>query len=844
MNRFYSDNLSVVNHLTSLNKSVKTNADKTFKDYLIIDMLQCNHNKERSKKMYLQILKKDLKRKKTMNIVLLLFVILAVMFSASSVNNILAVANGLDNFFKKAGMTDYYLIANETGGKNSISDFLDNEKSVDNYKKENIIFGYSDNFTDENGKKLSASGKADFSNAAILMSIKEAKLKYFDSNDNIIKNVDEGKVYFSGPLANKSQFKIGEKIQIHLGDTVLELEYVGIAKDAFLGGEMMGNPRCILNDNDYKKLYSDKNVQKKYSGGIYYINTNNSSAYEKAITNIDNIELTCDKSLVKMTYVMNMLVAGLLLVVSVCLILVSFVALAFTIKFTISEEFREIGVMKAIGIKNNSIRSLYLVKYFGIAVIGAFVGFFANLPFSKMMLKNASGNMVLSNNNYVISGILCAVFVVAVILLFCWKCTGKIKKLSPVDAVRNGETGERFSRKSLLHLGKSKLNTNGFLALNDIISSPKQFSIMTIVFTICTLLVMILANTANTLNSEKLLYLLGTQKSDLYYISTSKTIDVMNGSKTVEEQYKDIEKILKDNNMSGKVRAEKMFLFPVKKGDKTINLSALQGDYTKTTDYTYSEGTAPEYENEIAITKQAADELNAKIGDEVEINIDGKEKKYIITALFQSMVQLGKNIRISENLKIRDTDINNIPAFQIDFNDNPDKEEIEKRKEKLMDIFGTKKIFNTEEYVKDMTGAADIVNGVKQMVLILNIIITAMMAVLMERSFITKEKSEIALMKAIGIKSRSIIAVHTLRFAIIAAVAAIISILISTPLTKVCIDPIFSMMGAISGIEYEIKPVEIFAVYPVIMLAAISISAFFTSLYTKKIKASDTSDME
>ena len=60
--------------------------------------------------MYSNILKKDLKRKKTMNVILLIFVMLSAMFMASSVNNIIAVTNGLDFFFEKADMADYFVI--------------------------------------------------------------------------------------------------------------------------------------------------------------------------------------------------------------------------------------------------------------------------------------------------------------------------------------------------------------------------------------------------------------------------------------------------------------------------------------------------------------------------------------------------------------------------------------------------------------------------------------------------------------------------------------------------------------------------------------------------------------
>ena len=78
---------------------------------------------------------------------------------------------------------------------------------------------------------------------------------------------------------------------------------------------------------------------------------------------------------------MSVLVAALLMIVSICLILVAFVVLRFTIHFTLEEEFREIGVMKAIGINNGTIRGLYLVKYFVIAVIGALLGFICSIPF-------------------------------------------------------------------------------------------------------------------------------------------------------------------------------------------------------------------------------------------------------------------------------------------------------------------------------------------------------------------------------------------------------------------------------------------------------------------------------
>lgn len=787
--------------------------------------------------MYMNILKKDLKRKKTMNIILLLFIAISAMFTSSSVNNIITVMDGLDNYFEKAGMSDYFLLATEKDGESSLEKIIKNEKSVEKYRKESGIVLSSENFK-KNGKNA-----LNFSNSALVIPVSQAKLKYFDSDNNEITEVKKGEIMLTSFCARNSDLKIGDKFEVKWGDVSIEVKFAGILKDALFGSEMMGNPRFLLNDEDYEKLNSDKSAP-GYGIGIYYVDTNNEKSFTNAIADDPTIIFDASLSLVRTTYVMNIMVAGLLLIISVCLILVSFVVLKFTIGFTIAEEFREIGVMKAIGIKNNYIRCLYLVKYLGISIVGAFIGFFAGIPFGKMLLSGVSQSMMIENEKTVFINILCCIAVVAIILLFCFSSTSKIKNMSPIDAVRNGQTGERFKKKSPLSLGKSHLSSTLFLPVNDILSNKKQFGIITLVFTFCVMLVIILANTANTLTSDKLLFLFGTTPSDVYYSNAEKITKVIAGEQTLDEGIEDIEKTLEENNMPADVHVETMYKLPVTFKGKKDKIMFQQCKVTKAYEYTYDEGTPPKYKNEIALSKPAAEKIGAKIGDSVNMTINGKEDEYIITALFQSFNQLGESGRLHEDAPTVDKEISSAMSFQIDFNDKPDDETIKERIEKLKTIFDTDKIFDKAEFVKDCTGAADIINGVKNLVLIMSVIIIAMISILMEKSFISKEKPEIALMKALGIKNSTIISVHTLRFVIISFTASIIAAAVSTPITKFAVDPIFAMMGAVSGVEYAFKPLETFLIYPVISIAAASLGAFFTALSTHTIKASDTSNIE
>ena len=789
--------------------------------------------------MYKRMILRDLKRKKTMNIILLLFVVLSAMFTASSVNNIVAVEGGLDHYFEEAGMADYYILSHKSNGNDSVEELLKNSKNAKSYRKDDVVYTSEDNFK-RSGKKI-----MEYSGVSMVQSLSNSDFNFFDKNNNVVKNVEPGKMYIAGAIPNRSNLQVGDKFTLSIGEINMEFEFAGVLKDALFGSEMMGNPRMLVSNEDLTKIASDDYVKQYNSGSVYYIKTDDLSALQSETADAENVYLAIDNETVKLTYFINMIIAVIILIVSVGLIIVSFVVLRFTIGFTIAEEFREIGVMKAIGLKNTPIRLLYLAKYFCIAVAGAFIGYFLNIPFGKMLIASVSENMVLENRNSVMLGVFCCMAVVVIILFFSWNCTGKIKKLSPIDAVRSGQTGERFHKKSILHLGKTRMKSTAFLAINDVFSQPKQFSIITAIFTICTVFVMVLSVTANTLGSEKMLKLLGITKSDVYFIDSKRITDVISGAKNVNETKQEISDILAENNMPASVYMEEWYNLSVTANGEKYKINFVWCDDTETTDYAYTEGAAPMYENEIALTEFLAEKMGVKIGDTLIIGIDGEDKEFIVTALFQSIMQTGNVGRFCQKFEIPNKLLTGAVGYQINFDDDPDEKTISERIEKLKDIFDNKKnIYDTRGFINAITGVSDTLKSVRDLVLLISLIVIILIAVLMERSFISKEKAEIALMKAIGIKNGAIMTQHTGRFLISVILAQIIAAGLCVPLLILLIDPIFSTMGATAGIEYKFNVVEQFVIYPLIITAAVVISTFLTAVCTRTIKASDTANIE
>lgn len=84
--------------------------------------------------MFFRILKRDLKRKKTMNIILLLFIILAAMFLSSSVDNLIAVNGAIDHFIEISKAPDFLSIALTDGKTDEIADFLQDNENVSDYE--------------------------------------------------------------------------------------------------------------------------------------------------------------------------------------------------------------------------------------------------------------------------------------------------------------------------------------------------------------------------------------------------------------------------------------------------------------------------------------------------------------------------------------------------------------------------------------------------------------------------------------------------------------------------------------------------------------------------------------
>ena len=795
--------------------------------------------------MFWRILKKDLKRKRAMNVILLVFIILASMFMSSGVSNIITVTTALDSYFEMADVPDYFAFSENKSFDQDICGTLENASAIDEFRIEEFVSMSQSNIT-RDGEPLNASN---ISQKLVLQSDRDMGINYFLDDGSILETVPKGMIYAVRYTENNMGLKAGDKITVTIEGVSREFTFAGSFRDAVCGTELMGMKRFILNGEDFDEYMSDETIKNTYGEKFLYIHTADLDKTLSQIADIsDGFVFSGDAEMLGQAYIFEMIIMGLILAVSLILIIISFAVLRFTIAFTLSEEFREIGVMKAIGIRSIKIRGLYLTKYAAISVVGVALGLILSYPFGKMLINRSTEFIIIDSGSNAFANIGCAVLVAAIILLFCLGCTGRVGRMSPIDAVRNGQTGERFRKKSVMSLGKSRLGTTAFLAANDIVGSPKRYAVIIFTFFLCMSLLIILSNATASLKSGKLLKYFGMTDCHAVTDIGDEAMKFMteDGHEKVKKYLEDMEQTLAENSMPAKCMTEYFIYSMIGYGEYESKAAILQGTGTTMDMYEYLEGIHPQNSDEIAVTTLLAKKLGAEIGDTVTMSYPtGETAEFIITALYQSMVNQGISVRVHTDCDINYIAASGSPGTQIKFTDDPDDKEVLRRIEKIKELYPKFPSVKTAgETVSDTTGVGDAIDAVKKMSAVLTVILVALITVLMERSFIAKEQAEIALMKAIGMRNAKIYGQHTLRFFISTAAAVFLAELLGMLLTKLCFDPIFGTMGLEMGVEYVQNPVEIYVIFPVITLAATVVSAFLTSLYTKKIKSSDTASIE
>lgn len=768
--------------------------------------------------MYLKMLVKDYKRKKVVTIVLFLFILLAATLAAAGMQMFLSLTGAMDNMFRIANTPHYIQYHNGSYDEEYVRRWIQNNPYIKEWSSsETLIPGDASLYV--NGDSLTLDVKG--SEVGYVTQKKEIDILL--NLDNEVVNVQDGQIAVPIIFMQWSDLKIGDTLTICFGEYQKTFVINDFLRDPIYGSTMMSSKRIVLSDSDYaemKHMIADGITSFSF---ILY-DESQLSAFSKDFQSSDMPQNSffVDMSLIRLSYsVANGITIGLVLLCSFLLVLIAFLTLRYTILSTIEEDFREIGVMKAIGFNLSGIIRLYISKYVFLSIAACAAG----LGLGQLLLQVLNANLLLylgtpDNGTVGLTASIGAVMLIlAVVLLFCLLTLRRIGRMTVIDAIRAGNIGETYSERKWLALSRRRmLNVNILIGIKEVFLKLRVYILLFIVYLLCTFICILPINVKNTLAAPETVGYMGMPVSDLFIYTGEKErvdelavlldqdADVTKWALYVDEQYK-------IKNADGQTQ-----YFRTTVGDQALFPPV------------YSSGTPPVLPNEIALSYLLAKDLGKSVGDSVFIETGTEERSMLICGIFQDVSNGGRSMRSCLELGVFDTFY---WMFNVCINGDATAKASE-YKNQLSGVTITTLDEQSEQYIGETVRQMD---SLGILLAAIAMLVSALITALFVKMLTAKETSQIAVMKNLGFSQKHIRLQYITRIGLI----LLTGILSGTLLANIGGERIMSLVIATMGapvIKLIIKPVEVYAVLPILLLAAVNITILLGCQAIRKISIS------
>ncbi|QQZ59727.1 FtsX-like permease family protein [Paenibacillus sonchi] len=761
-----------------------------------------------------------------MNIVLLVLMILASTLVASSTNLMYSTTTAIDSFISKSKVADYNIITANTDENNrSLRAWAECEKRVASYYAQLHIGVLSKDITVPSNRK-SISGNI----GLVLSTVPEDVNLVYGENDALF-SLQNGEIGLPISIMNATGLKLGDLLNVQVGGNSHTFTIAKIFKDAFMGSDLFGLKRLLISSQDFTDLQNGLPPESLTTlWSLVGSSKGEGAALAKAFSQQDiPLNFGIEKELVKKSYMPDQIISAMMFVISLFLIFIAFLTLRFTIVSTLQDNYKEIGVMKAIGLRNSVIKRLYLMKYLGLSLAGGAVGWGFSIPLSELMSRRISQYVIVPGGSAaVVVSVFSTIAIVAITLLFCTLCMRKINKASAIDAIRQGHTGERFKASRKIHLHRSKLLPPAlFLALSDVLNRMKSYSALILTFVLSTAIIIIPINLMNTVITPKFIGYFGTVQADFY--SKSEVVD-----KKVSEIQSELARVTREfRDHSFPVTLSVDYSINTKyisdHGEDNMRITAMKSEPAAV--FQYLDGTAPKLANEIAITSIMADRFGKRIGDSILFEIDGKRDTFLITGLFQTITNEGYMVRLGDEY---------IPlhaaAYQFAGNINAPEKDKAEILSNMKQQFSALDLKSAADLLEHTTGGfMGQLQSIMTLLTVIVCLITFFITSLFVRLLIAKEVRGIAVMKSLGFKNGKIRLWQILRISILLVGSIIIGVLTANILGERLIGIIFRMFG-LTRMSFNIVPLQVYLLYPLLILLVVVAAVYSSCGQIKRVQ--------
>lgn len=642
-----------------------------------------------------------------------------------------------------------------------------------------------------------------------------------DLDGNIIK-VSDGEIYIPICYMRDNAAKVGDKAVI-LGK---EFTVKGFLRDSQMNSTLSSSKRFLVSKNDFAKIRNLGSMEYLIEFRLKDLSKLGAfqTAYSSASLEANGPTITYP--LFKMINgISDGMMIGIILLISLIVVAIAFMCIRFTLLAKIEEDYREIGVMKAIGIPVFDIKKIYLAKYALIAGVGCILGFVLSFLFRGMLLENIRLYMGESENSSfaLLFGLIGILIVFLAIIAYVVGVLKRFKKISPAQAIRFSTSQEKFKGAKNLSLSKYRLiNINIFLGIKDVLSRKSLYVTMLVVLVLSTFIIIVPQNLYNTISSKSFIRYMGIGRSDI-------RIDIQQ-TDNISEKVAEISKTINSDSSISKYVLLRTKTFKVRMDNGSEESIKVElGDHS-IFPVEYSKGRAPSSEDEIALSDMNANELGKKVGDVIRLVIDNKEKNLRICGIYSDITNGGKTA------KAIFSDNSGEIMWCIICVELSDKSLVDLKVSEYDDKFDYGKISGIDEYITQTFGTTrSSVEKASYAAIAVSLIIASLVTLLFMKMLIAKDRYSIALMKSLGFTNRDIMEQYVSRFVFVLIVGIIIGTLLANTLGEILAGIAISSFGA-STFKFEVNPLLAYVLCPLMMVCTVLMATIIGTKSAGQIK--------
>lgn len=738
--------------------------------------------------MFLKIVKNDFNRKKIITAAVFVFITMAVILGASATNIIANLIQSMTELQERSVPADITQMHSGKYDQAEIDKFTEEQRGNIAMQETMVLVDF-DGRNIHFGKNETMAGTVQ----DISFVVQNKKFDFILDLDNKKLDIKEGAVAVPIYFMEEYDLQIGDTITVKSEGYQKEYVISDYARDYEMNSSLTSSKRFVINQADYDEMLKNQVGELEY---LIEFKLNENVDSQAVQTPYIEAGLPANGPTVggKIFMLFNAMsyaaVVMVIILISILLIIIATICIRLTFLATIDEDLREIGVMKAMGISQKDIKKVYLNKYRVMSVAAGIIGYL--LSFVVVNMFNGNMRLYISSDlsgslKYVLS-LIAPLFVYFMIVMYCKKVLRRIDKISAVEALRSDIMERGKNRKYSFPLPKNKFfSTNIYMGLRDVWKRFKLYRLLFFIFILCTFIVILPLNMYNTMNSPEFSTYMGIGKCDMR-IDLRKT-------DTITEDFKKLQEELKNDSDIEKYAAYITCSYQVKNAKGSwdyINIET--GDFSAFP-LNYLEGRAPEGEGEISLSyaNASADGLSKKVGDEVIVKVAGTEKTMKVCGIYQDITNGGKTAKADAGLGLHEEAVLWY-IVNIDVAPNVD---IRKKMDYYQNVYASAQVNDIKEYTQQTLG--NLIDQMSTVVIggiAIAVIIVVLITALFLKMLLSKDMSQIAIMRSVGLTSKNIKHQYMAGTFMVLILGIVLGVLVSDYLGEFLVSMAMSSMGA------------------------------------------------